>query len=67
MPLTASQIRLPATVSVQPGQIVRYEVTNSITGKVTSYKSSMAAMNAMDRADRAYGRVITTRRAIWAD
>jgi hypothetical protein len=46
---------------------IRYEVTNTVTGKITSYKTSMAAMNAMDRQDRAYGRVITTRRAIWSD
>lgn len=45
---------------------IRYEVTNTITGKVTSYKTSGAAIRAMDNADRKYGRVITTRKPIWA-
>lgn len=46
---------------------IRYEVTNRITGKVTSYQTSAAALRAMDRADNAYGSCITTRKAIWAD
>lgn len=44
---------------------IRYEVTNNITGQVTSYKTSVAATRAMDRMDNAYGAYITTRRAIW--
>ncbi len=47
--------------------ITHYEVTNRITGKTTSYKTSAAATKAMDRMDNAYGAVICTRRAIWAD
>ena len=43
-----------------------YEVTNRITGKVSSYKTSAAASKAMDRMDNAYGAVICSRRAIWA-
>ena len=42
-----------------------YEVTNRITGKVTTYKTSTQALKAMDRMDNAYGAVICTRRAIW--
>jgi hypothetical protein len=45
---------------------IRYEVTNRITGKVTSYQSSKRALAAMDKADNAYGAYITTRRAIYA-
>lgn len=45
---------------------VRYEVTNRVTGKTTSYKSSRAATKAMDRMDWAYGAVCTTRRAVYA-
>lgn len=47
-------------------KIIRYEVTNSRTGKVTSYKTSRAASDAMTRADQAYGAYCTTRRAIWS-
>ena len=46
---------------------IRYEVTNRITGKVSSYKTGVAASRACDRADNAYGAYICTRRAIWAD
>lgn len=45
---------------------IRYEVTNRITGKVTSYKTGAAATRAVDRADSAYGACIASRRAIWA-
>ena len=47
--------------------IVRYDVTNIRTGKVTSYKSRNAASNAQDRADNAYGACCTTCKAIWSD
>ncbi|MGX7895484.1 hypothetical protein [Tsuneonella sp. HG222] len=47
--------------------IVRYEVTNRISGKTTSFKTGTAATNACDRMDRAYGAVVCTRRAIWSD
>lgn len=47
--------------------IIRYEVTNRITGKTASYKTGAAASRAMDRMDNAYGACITTRRAIWSD
>lgn len=46
---------------------IRYEVTNRITGKTTSYKTSRKASDAVDRMDNAYGAYICTRRAIWAD
>lgn len=45
--------------------ISHYEVKNRITGKVTTYKSGVAASRACDRADNAYGAVICSRRAIW--
>lgn len=48
-----------------PAAPIRWEVTNNRTGKVTSYKTSRAAMNACDRMDNEYGAVICTRRAIW--
>jgi hypothetical protein len=44
---------------------IGYEVSNRITGKTVAFKTSAAAMKAMDRMDRAYGAVICTRRAIW--
>ena len=44
---------------------IRWEVTNRITGKVTIYKTSRAASDAVDRMDNAYGSYICTRRAIW--
>lgn len=47
--------------------ISHYEVKNRITGKVTTYKSDVAASRACDRADNAYGAVICSRRAIWVD
>lgn len=47
--------------------ITHYEVTNRITGKVTTYKTSVAASKACDRMDNAYGSSICTRRAIWTD
>lgn len=47
--------------------IVRYDVTNTRTGKTTSYKTSRAATDAMDRMDQAYGACCTTRKAIWSD
>lgn len=46
---------------------IGYEVFNRITGKTRTFKTSAAALNAMDRADRAYGAVICTRKAIWAE
>lgn len=45
---------------------IRYEVTNRVTGKTTSYKTSAAASKAQDRMDWAYGAVCTTRKAVWA-
>ncbi len=45
---------------------IRYEVRNRITGKTTSYKTSTAATNAVDRMDNAHGAYICTRRAIWS-
>lgn len=48
-------------------RITHYEVTNRITGKVTTFKTSAAASKAVDRADNAYGAYICTRRAIWSD
>jgi hypothetical protein len=44
---------------------IGYEVTNRITGKVTKFRTSIAASRAMDRADSAYGALICSRRAIW--
>jgi hypothetical protein len=46
---------------------LRYEVSNRITGKTVSFKTSAAATKAKDRMDRAYGAVVCTRRAIWAE
>lgn len=46
---------------------VRYEVTNRVTGKTTSYKTRAAATKAQDRMDWAYGAVCTSCRAIWAE
>lgn len=45
---------------------IGYEVRNLITGVTKFYSTSLAATNAMDRTDSAYGRCITTRRAIWS-
>lgn len=47
--------------------IIRYEVTNRITGKVSQYRTRAAATKAADRADNAYGSYICTTRAIWSD
>ena len=47
--------------------ITHYTVTNRITGKVSTFKTGIAASKAMDRMDRAYGAVICTRRAHWSD
>jgi hypothetical protein len=47
--------------------ITHYTVTNRITGRVSTYKTSAAASKAMDRMDRNYGAVICTRRAHWSD
>ena len=47
--------------------ITHYTVTNRITGKVTEYKTGVAASRAQDRVDSAYGAVCTTRRAHWSD
>jgi hypothetical protein len=47
--------------------ITHYSVFNRITGKTAEYKTSGAAMRAMDRADNAYGAVICSRRAHWSD
>lgn len=47
--------------------IIRYEVTNTRTGDIKSYKTSAAAERAMDTADRKHGACITTRKAIWSD
>jgi hypothetical protein len=47
--------------------VSHYEVTHKATGKVTRYATSKAATTACNRADRAYGKSITTRRAVWAD
>jgi hypothetical protein len=47
--------------------ITHYTVSNRITGKVHSFKTSAAASKAMDRMDNAYGAVICTRRAHWSD
>lgn len=46
---------------------IRYEVTNRITGKTTSYKTGPAASAACNRMDNAYGAICCTRRAIWAE
>lgn len=51
------------TMSNKP---IRYEVTNRITGRTTSYKSGPAASRAVDRMDDAYGAYICTRRAVWS-
>ncbi len=45
---------------------IRWEVSNRITGKVTSYKSRKAASKAQDRMDWDYGAVCTSSKAIWA-
>ena len=47
--------------------ITHYTVSNRITGKVTTYKTSAAATKALDRMDNAYGAYICTRRAHWSD
>jgi hypothetical protein len=47
--------------------ITHYTVTNRITGKITSYKTSSAASKAMDKIDNAYGAYITTRQAHWSE
>ncbi len=46
---------------------IRWEITNRVTGKTTSYKSSRAASAAQDRMDFEYGACCTTRRAIWQE
>jgi hypothetical protein len=46
---------------------LRYEVSNRITGKILTFKTGAGASRAMDRIDNAYGAVICTRRAIWAE
>lgn len=48
-------------------RITHYTVTNRITGKVSEYKTSVAARRAQDRMDNAYGANCTTRRAHWSD
>lgn len=48
-------------------QITHYTVTNRITGKKTTYKTGAAATRAMDRMDNAYGAVICSREAHWAE
>ncbi len=45
---------------------LRWEVTNTKTGKVTSYKTGMSARRAADRMDNAYGAYICTMRGIWS-
>jgi len=47
--------------------ITHYEVTNRVTGKVTTYKTGPAASRAVDKIDNAYGACIASRRAIWSD
>jgi hypothetical protein len=44
-----------------------YIVKNRITGKEYTYKTSEAALKAMDRMDNAYGAVVCSRTAIWED
>jgi hypothetical protein len=53
-------------MTTQP-TIVGYEVANRITNAKRDYRSSAAATAAMDKADRAYGAVVCSRRAIWSD
>jgi hypothetical protein len=45
---------------------IRHEVTNRITGKVTSYKTLDAALRACTRMNRDYGAGICTRKPIYA-
>lgn len=47
--------------------ITHYTVSNRITGKVSTFKTSAAASAAMDRMDNAYGACVCTRRAHWSD
>lgn len=43
-----------------------WTVRNRITGKVRTYQTQRAAMNAADRSDNAYGSYICTVSAVWA-
>lgn len=44
-----------------------WTVTNTRTGVVSTFKTSMGAMRSADRQDMAYGAVCTRRKAHWSD
>lgn len=48
-------------------RITHYEVRNRITGKVTTYKTGVAASRAAERMNIVYGSHIAGRHAVWSD